>query len=280
MKNFAFILLIGFAMLLSCCKPCEDPTNPECKNYDPCYRLSPVSAEFEMFESIYNIPDFNFYHDAKVVTGTHLSINPLKLIALDSSELDHQWIIGTDPRIREGANEVVNFVGYVGPLTITHIVSGEPNRGCFPDDDGIDTVTKTIEILPYVTNALFLEDGDLPIYGTFRGYHTHLPNKTFDITIVLDTPVFIGRSKFIKIINFPEGCPGLHEIKGGANGFGIDGSGWLDYDACWGTYAGRASLRDNGDSLIIHHRFKDPDSLALNPPKYIERKTTFLGKRQ
>ena len=52
MKNIKILIFsLGFLGLLALqsCKeecPCDDPTNPNCDNYDPCYGKKPITADF------------------------------------------------------------------------------------------------------------------------------------------------------------------------------------------------------------------------------------------
>ena len=82
------------------------------------------------------------------------------------------------------------------------------------------------------------------------------------------------------ISNLPSGCEFLNNIKSGANGFLILGGGRSDYIECWGLYAGLAQLSANGDTLEIHYRYEDPDSLAAEPISYVTKESIFLGIRQ
>ncbi len=54
----------------------------------------------------------------------------------------------------------------------------------------------------------------------------------------------------------------------------------IDYDKCWGISQGLGQLSANQDTLTIPFKYRDPDSLALRPQKFIERSTTFIGIRQ
>ena len=60
-----FNLLITLTVIMLCfngCKKdtiCNDPTDPNCKNYDPCYGKTPVSADFGIYEGINGAQAFN-----------------------------------------------------------------------------------------------------------------------------------------------------------------------------------------------------------------------------
>ncbi len=259
---------IGLAMLLamaaSGCDRCDDPTNPECRNYDPCLVQGAVSAEFDMFEVVHSGSVRNW--EVEVTTGKLAHRRPLRLVGLDSGEVSHEWIIGLEPSARRGQTQVISFWDWRGTVKITHIVTGTPRTACFPNDDGIDTVVKTIQVLDY--------DENLPIIGTFRGYLKIEPAKLFDMEVL-----FNPDRNWIEVINLPDGCTGALGVLSGANGVLILSSN-VYYDECWGISQGLGQLSANRDTLTIPFNYKDPDSLALTPQKFIERSTTFIGIRQ
>ena len=54
-KPFLVIFCLGNLVFMNACKhdciPCEDPTNPDCSNYDPCYGKHRVTADFYIYEN-------------------------------------------------------------------------------------------------------------------------------------------------------------------------------------------------------------------------------------
>jgi hypothetical protein len=51
--KYLFALIIVSTLVLQSCKDyCEDPSNPECCNYDPCYNQGSTSAHFIIEESL------------------------------------------------------------------------------------------------------------------------------------------------------------------------------------------------------------------------------------
>lgn len=259
-------LIFMIALTTSGCKRCDDPGDPECKNYDPCYGQTEVSAEFDMFEVVHSSSTMDW--EVEVTTGKLAHRRPLRLVGLDSGEVSHEWIIGLEPTARKGQTQVVPFWNWRGTVKITHIVTGPPRSDCFPDDDGIDTVVKTIEVLDY--------DENLPIIGTYRGYLELDPEHIFDIEVL-----FNPDWNWIEVMNLPEGCPGANDVRSGANGVLI-GISLYDYDKCWGIGQGLGQLSPHpaGDTLTIPFNYSDPDSLALRPQKIFKRSTTFIGIRQ
>ena len=136
MKRFLLGICVISAFWLISCNRCDDPTDPNCRNFDPCFGLGKgVTADFDMFEV-----NNSRWPEIKVKTGVILDRRTLILVPNDTFDVEHQWIIGTDPRIREGEVEVVTFGFPAGRIKITHIVSGNPMTACQDEDDGKDTV--------------------------------------------------------------------------------------------------------------------------------------------
>lgn len=257
-------------LLASGCR-CDDPRNPECRNFDPCLLQTEVSAAFEMNEIITTSGGDRW--PLKVSTGKVHIHRTLELVALDSGEVSHQWIIGTDPRVRTEQQELLTFGNYTGMIEITHIVTGPPRLDCFPGDDGRDTVRQWVEVIPF--------GEDMPYFGTFRGTNLHQPDQPFSIQVYY-VPLNSNQYPDMAVSNLPAGCEYLSNIRYGANGFLIMGGAGArsDFIDCWGINAGLAQLSANGDSLEIHYRYDDPDSLAAEPISYVTKESTFLGIRQ
>jgi len=269
MRNLLLLTALLGLLAWSGCKRCDDPSNPECRNYDPCYGQTEVSADFEMREYIGRSGEIIWELD--VTTGKILNRNTLILEAQDSNEVDHQWIIGTDPRVRTGLKVPVTLGSFTGTIEITHIVSGAPRQSCHPEDDGVDTLTQTIEVIDFST--------EMPYFGTFRGVNLHQPQHIFDIDIYYVESNWYGYPD-MEVGNLPDGCEELVSHDLAANGFLINGSGASDFEDCWGIRAGLAQLSANTDTLVIHYRYSDPDSLALDPPRYVEKESVFMGFKQ
>lgn len=193
---FAFILIL--LTLWGCKKDCQDPTNPDCSNYDPCYGVVRVSADFEMLEMVQST-------DIEYETDTMFSINRLKLKPKYMDFESYTWLIGA-----EVLNDKVVVRGgfpHYQVIPITLIVQSTPNNSCFPDDNGIDTVTRYIVSVPDVEN--------LPIKGIYTGSNTDEPGNIFTISVLdtmsctrwPDSPGSITRVEEYKLKNLPNGCP-------------------------------------------------------------------------
>lgn len=102
---------------------------------------------------------------------------------------------------------IVNNFGNDIPVQL--IVKYAPDKKCFPNDDGIDTLQKSFHILDYAKLAAWV--------GTFQGYSEDNPSHIFDVTINY-TPELTDSMRRIcggtlngcftglRVFNLPEGC--------------------------------------------------------------------------
>lgn len=254
------ILVVGIAALTtSGCKRCDDPSDPDCKNYDPCLGKEPVSAEFEMWETMPHDTLFRAY-DAIYM------YRPLVLKARQPDLENYQWRIGLDTTLRSGNTTTVSFGAPYGQIEITLIVNSTPDVECNPADDGRDTFRQTIHVLDYAS---------LPIWGSYRGYESGEENEWFTMTLRLDS-TRIG--DVAALYNLPRGCTLNWSVVVGANGFLIRTGG---SENCLGA-DGTAYLSKNNDSLMaVYSRF-DRNLADQYPPIYkrVDTLFTFIGIRQ
>ena len=303
MKNLLLLTALLGLLAWSGCKRCDDPSNPECRNYDPCYVQGPVSAEFSMWEKAgLGWPE---------ALPIHRSVSARnRLILRAEQELDsYEWYIGDEAEPRTGPEVVVSF-GWVprGRIPIRLIARGEPNLACDPDDDGIDTVDKEVFVLDFE---------DLPIAGRYRGRHTHrIGEKPFEVEILrmaewryLDTTQFPTPPDYATMVyyvkNLPNGTPNavkFNQTYGtnhtqdriyraaplsamvGAEGLYLpmegSGNGWYGY-----APEGYGYLSADYDSLTIHYTMLDSTlywaESAQGVFPYVRTDTvTFIGIRQ
>lgn len=139
-------LVVFAAMVLnSCRKPCTDPSNPNCENYDPCFKLKPTSAGFKTYDPIADFVGFwktaGWVYDVESDT-----IGVECYFVADEENAKYTWLIGGG--VYHTRTVSINFSTSNLPAStrvpVTLIVEKEPNRKCFPNDDGKDTFTKEI----------------------------------------------------------------------------------------------------------------------------------------
>ena len=167
-KLFVVLLTGTFVFVASCKKEepepcpvvCEDPSNPDCPNYDPCYSVEEVSADFDILEQIAAIAS---WADSFTVASEVSSFGLIKFKAKQENALHYTWYIGSE--VITDVDEVARLFSQPNltpgtVVTITLVVEAIPNLDCFPNDDGIDTVTKSFRLV---------DRCEYWVNGTFRG---------------------------------------------------------------------------------------------------------------
>ncbi len=179
MKKQFQISLISFSLVSlilivaqGCCKEkCNDPNNPNCENYDPCYGKSPVIASMKM----------GFMNTYMPVNGDEYFINEDSIFCApvdDKGSLfwePHRQYLGfkcmtsgAKTTWKLGSETITDSIfgrlfpsnkGIMGKYTVSLMVEKQPNSRCFPLDDGKDTLVKTFTFVP---------NTELPIMGVYK----------------------------------------------------------------------------------------------------------------
>jgi hypothetical protein len=173
---------MSLALMMSCnkCKErCDDPTNPECPNYvvpdnnDPCLGKETTHAKFEMLQALTVENDVDTFITFHRYCRTNKAV---RLRALQDSAQYH-WIVGVqDYYTREITFTIGNEFEFQD-LPITLIVTRTPQADCFPNDNGIDTVIKTITPLSKCNCS---------IWGHYYGAWEETPLDSFEVAIFYD----------------------------------------------------------------------------------------------
>ncbi|MDX2282674.1 MAG: hypothetical protein NW241_00870 [Bacteroidia bacterium] len=256
-------LLLPALLLLAACKPCDDPANPECPNYcadpanpkcpnyDPCLGKTPVSAEFVIEELIYG------RRSTRMVTDTLLEY---MLLTGPEGASRYEWHVGTDARVFTTREVFLSFsfsdTNTTVPITL--VVESMPDTACFPDDNGLDTVRKSV----YVSAPRHAR-----IVGRYRGVRRSNPADTFDIGISYKID-FTGVTSF-DLWRLPQTCQDTPHVEamwiaGGYYGLYVDAG----FEFQCHKIAGTGRLKpDDRDSLIF------PFTNTQSPPD------VFRGKR-
>jgi hypothetical protein len=171
MKNIKLLvsILVLVFVLNSCGK--ESVENPcECGQ-------KPITAAFTITEKYYfpqgNTLDLFEPYDTDTVFASNIVFTALE------EDAEYTWQIGTETL----HTNIVERSGFPAnqPIPITLIVKKEPDIECFPNDDGIDTLTRYLYRGDYTTSDLFIE-------GKFQGYLEGSPLDTFTVTIFVVPP--------------------------------------------------------------------------------------------
>lgn len=173
MRKLVFIIAILALTVLQACR-CDDPRNPDCKNYNPCIDVQEPTADFEMSVGLCcelgggnkTVKSY-VYDEDKIYFYKHIFFKPKY-----DQAISYKWKVGFESEYRE-EKEITVFFDYPwGEVDITLIVEYEINDECHKNKTGTDTLTKTIEL---VTRK------DLPFWGTYSGYKEEAPNEIHDL---------------------------------------------------------------------------------------------------
>ena len=219
-STLLYILLFvsGIAVMLYGCKedcPCDDPTNPVCDNYDPCFGKRTVNTFFKVRRSYGGFPPPGDWCDltpSDTFNGStiHFSIPDGGL-----GNQSYEWQIGSEAETRKGEAFEVDFSDYLRdngwetwiPITLN---IRTPLNECLSDPN---------DTLVTVTRELFFTETNTPSVptGKYKGYFTNEPDNEVTIEFLsvdkwlhkgIDFPVFltVGLPN-IDSFMFPQGCP-------------------------------------------------------------------------
>lgn len=176
-KNCLLILILGiFVACKDDPKTCWDPANIECENYDPCYGESEVTAGFVM-EQQYGLGSElrDMFIEDSIFPNSWIRFRALEEGAY------YKWYLGVEVIEGEDKREVVRHIGSLPPLNYpaSLVVEKEPNKDCFPDDDGRDSVFHSFRKADHC---------NLLINNRFRGTFSHKPAEITEIEFLfMDT---------------------------------------------------------------------------------------------
>ena len=234
------IALLGFSMVG--CHGCKEPV------MDPCEGVEEVVADFTMEDEIWG----HYFESKRFEVDT---FTPGYIYFTAEGKFDSvKWIIGNDPRIFK-ENEFSLLFSPIGSVDVTMIGYRKSNKDCLPLDDGIDTLTKTIVIVPISQSRVF---------GHYNGHFLSQPDSSFLLFIDYDS------SEIWSINEFPKGYPrgiGEYGFVAGYRNFLADYSGG---DGQQGPKPGGWG-RINGDSIIFDFHY------FLPGPNGEEVKDTYVG---
>jgi len=169
MKIYFYITLAVLMFILTGC-PKDNPLPA-----DPCAGSHPTSASFKAFESITNESSYQWIN---YDTDTSLS-DAMTFIADDSMAISYEWHIGSEVMNTRSVYRRQFPSNQVIPITL--IIRKLPNLQCFPNDDGIDTVTRNIYFGSWDSKTCFHPE---IISGTYQGYNINDSNNIFLLTII------------------------------------------------------------------------------------------------
>lgn len=177
-------------LLVACCT-CDDPTDIECANYDPCHDIEPLIASFgagyildlpgsDLFNSFY--PDTVIYLDGDTIPGT------CTFYSYTNNADSFYYKVGQDPSLFTDKQFYLEFSNefHLEPISVTHIVKG---RGeCYKNNTSTDTLTRNFVI----TNQPLDPPNPKFFNSTYSGISTEFPNDAFEIEFKDETREIIN----------------------------------------------------------------------------------------
>ena len=171
-RSVAVLLPLSILVFFACRKEQPDMRNSK----DPCKCASEVSADFVIEELATHIPE-----EIWIETDTSLHNKTVQFRALEE-DAEYQWYIGIDQFETQTASRYFSDEWIGSDIPITLVVKKDPNKACFPNDDGYDSITKTFYVSQYPIYHGYDEDIELgTIEGTYRVYSDEL-GDSIDIT--------------------------------------------------------------------------------------------------
>jgi hypothetical protein len=149
-----------------------------------------------------------------------------------------------------------------GSIPVRLIATRPPNTGCFKNDDGVDTLTQVMTLMPW-------QDQRAPIYGKFQGSNSDAPRDTFTVRIYQGANFYYPNNPAAEPTNYVVGVP-----KGCRYAYHNVGLTWRGFTASGGSDCSSLEIQKGylttRDSIRIQYR-------SQVTPTIVDK--VFLGKR-
>lgn len=183
MKNiFGAVIVVAFSICLIQLGGCGGDPEP-----DQCLNKEVIGGSFSIGESISNYGGV----DTLLLSDTVITDN-FAVFRADSNYASYNWKIGDDPRTFTTKAVSLFFRYPVSSLPIRLIATWIPDKKCFPEDDGIDTVYRYLTVIDKELN---------PIFGSYEGALSSTPTDIYTVEI---TPDYYSSRFYLTNIN--KGC--------------------------------------------------------------------------
>jgi hypothetical protein len=166
MKRILYLLFFAFAFLTSCHK--EQAILPNGLNGCGC--AEETSADFKIEEFWGDINDY----DIRTETDTAYTEKNIYFTAYQKDAI-YKWYIGTEILTDSVVGRFFpNGAVENQTIPITLVVKKKPNKICFPNDDGYDSIVKYIHFVKLPANTGANQLYPLNMVGTYRVKMPHL----------------------------------------------------------------------------------------------------------
>lgn len=192
MKKVLSLLLPLFVlslMLMSsrCKRECDDISNPDCPNYDPCFKK--LNADFKMGVLV-EVGEKRYFELDTIIAGSDAIFE-----AIDTLDVDYEWKIGDDPTVFKTRRVNLEFPN---PTRLTVRLITRHKSNC--NSNLADTVEKRLVVIPKTDNYI------TRLFGYYQGAYKSSPKDTFTVRL--------GYNKFrtfLIIDNILVGCKDLRD---------------------------------------------------------------------
>lgn len=193
-----FIVIYSCLTLFSGCCKCDDPTDPECPNYDPCYEVYEPEAALGA-GYILDIPGHSglnlFFQDTIIYLDGDTIPGTCTFYSYTANADSFYWKVGQDPRVFRGESFYLEFDDqfHLTPIPVELVVMKK--NDCFDGGFINDTINKN-----YVVSSKPFDSPSIKYFNSkYLGISTEFPNDSFEIEFMDD---------IAWINNFPKGTNG------------------------------------------------------------------------
>ena len=240
-KPYVLLMLVSIFLILSNCKkdeaPCCDITNPEYPNYDPCWDASEVTADFTISERFGSAARYYKSIDSAFVRTA------LYFKAEEEDATSYTWYLGAEVITEREFERTFHTVDFYNPITVTLVVEKEPRLDCYPEDDGVDTLTRTFWRVHQCQSL---------VVGNYRGVWTDEPLDTFIVGFELVDYVGAPDScDQIQVYNLHKNIEDTCKVSG-LKHFGYN---WWKF----GSHVGNSCYENRGEISVISNNSVEID---------------------
>jgi hypothetical protein len=213
-KSYFIALFSIFISFISCKKHCYDKSNPECENFDPCFGKTKIKADFIVEENLNpysKVLNEDIWIKGDTIKGKNIN-NVVRFTALSPAD-SFIWTIGAQKFYTKSVIQFGFTPGKHYPIQLI-IINKNPNKRCFPHDNGRDTITRYIYTWPLTSNDSLGSPSlkminPFPIRGYFKGIFKNTPGKEVIIRMFDSTAYCTNSStnwvQSFYVENFPDG---------------------------------------------------------------------------
>lgn len=191
LKYKSIIFFITTLVLISSCCECEDVSNPDCPNYDPCHNSEEPQQAIFGAGYVYHIGEGNskdFFTDTTIYLNGDTIPATTTFYALNTDVDSFYWQIGQDPRIFTSEQVYIEFDEQYNHIPIEVSYTIVKYNDCF--DDGVYRETVKRTVVPSVNPGI-----STYFTSKYIGTSTEQPNEEFTIEIDFEHR---------RILNFPK----------------------------------------------------------------------------